>query len=200
MAGVIVLAFVIACLLHQTKYDAFTTAVTAGAIFGVLWDKYLWAWKPFCYLDPKPDLRGTWKGLLHSSYVNPEMGEQRRDIESYLIVRQTYSKIDVRYFSSESGSVSVAANLFADNEGLFTLACTYRNTPRLPIRERSPIGHGGLLLYVRGNPVHKLEGEYFTERLTKGEMEFATRSEKEAHDFEQAQGFRYKKLGVIVQN
>ncbi len=194
LAGVIVLAFIIGCALHQSYYSAFTTAATAGAVFMVLWEKYLWGWKPFCYLDRRPDLRGTWKGLLHSNYVNLQTGEQRRSIESYLVIRQTYSKIDVRYFSEESGSVSLSANLVVDGEGLFSLACTYRNTPRSLIRDRSPIGHGGFLLYVRGTPIHKLDGEYFTERLTKGEMEFTARSDKEAHDFGQARGFKYQKL------
>jgi hypothetical protein len=47
---------------------------------------------------------------------------------------------------------------------------------------------------VRGTPIHKLDGEYFTERLTKGEMEFTARSDKEAHDFGQAQGSKDQNL------
>ena len=194
LAGVIVLAFIIACLLHQTKYSAFTTAATAGAVFMALWDRYLWRWKPFCYLDWKPNLRGTWQGLLHSDYRMHETGERRINIETYLVIRQTYSKINIRLMTAESGSESLSANLFADGEGLFTLASSYRNTPRISVRERSPISHGGMSLSVRGKPVHMLEGEYFTDRKTKGEMEFVARSDGFASDFAQAQGFKFRKL------
>lgn len=195
LAGVIVLAFIVGCLLHQGLYSAFTTAATVGGLFLVLWDRYLWhLWPFYPYFDNKPDLRGTWKGLLHSNYRNPQTGEQRVNIESYLVIRQTYSKIDVRYFSEESGSVSLSANLVADGEGLFTLACTYRNTPRALVRDRSPIGHGGFLLSVHGRPIHRLDGEYWTDRQTKGEMVFEARSEKVAGEFQQAQGFSYKQL------
>ena len=196
LAAVIVLTFVMACLLHQSLYGAFTSAATAGGLFLALWDRYLWHMWPFYrYFDKKPDLRGTWQGRLHSNYRDPETQQQRVNIESYLVIRQTYSKIDVRYFSGESGSVSLSANLFADSEGVFTLACTYRNTPRMSVRERSPMGHGGVLLSVRGKPIHRIEGEYWTDRQTKGEMEFTARSEKLADDFQQAQGFGYETLG-----
>ena len=78
LAGVIVLAFIVGCLLHQGLYSAFTTAATVGGLFLVLWDRYLWhLWPPYPYFDNKPDLRGTWKGLLHSNYRNPQTGEQR---------------------------------------------------------------------------------------------------------------------------
>jgi hypothetical protein len=102
----------------------------------------------------------------------------------------------VRYFSEEFCSTSLSANLFADSEGLFTLACTYRNTPRISVRERSPIGHGGMLLSVRGKLIHRIDGEYWTDRQTKGEMEFTGSSEKVADDFQQAQGFEY--IGVFT--
>ncbi len=195
LAGVIVLTFVIGCMLHQSFYSAFTTAATVGGLFLVLWDRYLWhLWPFYPYFDNKPDLRGTWRGLLHSNYHNLETGEQQVNIESYLVIRQTYSKVDVRYFSGSSGSVSLSANLFADSAGLFTLACIYRNTPRISVRERSATGNGGFLLSVRGKPIHRLEGEYWTERQTKGEMEFTERSEKLAEDFQQAHGFDYRQL------
>ncbi len=196
LAGVIILAFLIGCLLRQSVYSSFTTAATVGGLFLVLWDRCLWhLWPFYPYFDNKPDMRGTWQGLLHSNYHKPETGERRINVESYLVIRQTYSKIDVRYFSGESGSVSLSANLFADSEGLFTLACTYRNTPRISVRERSPIGYGGMLLSVRGKPIHRIDGEYWTDRKTKGEMEFTARSEKLAEDFQQAQGFKYGALG-----
>lgn len=111
------------------------------------------------------------------------------------MVRQTYSTIDVRLFSAESSSVSLSGSFFNDNANLYTLACTYRNTPTILRRRKSPISHGGLLLYVRGTPIHQLDGEYWTDRNTAGEIVFDDRAKQEAHDFGQAQGFKYNNIG-----
>jgi SMODS-associating 2TM, beta-strand rich effector domain len=157
----------------------------------------LWHWWPFYpYLHKRPDLRGTWKGQLGSNYLDPESKELKPAIEVYIVVRQTYSTIDVRLFSRKSSSVSLSGNFFADNIGLYTLACTYRNTPTILRRKKSPIIHGGLLMSVRGTLIHRLEGEYWTDRNTAGEIVFTARSADEAHDFTQAQLFKYKSVNV----
>jgi len=52
-----------------------------------------------------------------------------------------------------------------------------------------------LLLYVRGTPIHQLDGEYWTDRNTAGEIVFDDRAKQEAHDFGQAQGFKYNNIG-----
>jgi hypothetical protein len=49
-----------------------------------------------------------------------------------------------------------------------------------------------MLLHVRGVPVHQLDGEYWTDRKTKGELTFKLRSTQLCHDFEQAQKIEYK--------
>jgi hypothetical protein len=176
-------------------YNAFSYVVTSVAFALLLWERYLWHWWPFYpYLHKKPDLRGTWKGQLDSNYQDPETKQQKGAIEVYIVVRQTYSTIDVRLFSAESSSVSLSGSFYSDNAGLYTLACTYRNTPTMLRRKKSPISHGGLLLSVRGTPVHRLDGEYWTDRNTGGEVVCTARSEDEAHDFIQAQRFSYKSV------
>ena len=130
-----------------------------------------------------------------SSFIDPDTGQVSPPIEVYIVVRQTYSEIDLRLYSAESSSVSLSGSFFSDSADAFTLACTYRNTPTILLRKRSPISHGGLLLFVRGAPIHRLDGEYWTDRETKGEIEFVTRSKKVADDFKHAQGFTYKALG-----
>ena len=110
-------------------------------------------------------------------------------------MRQTYAETDVRLFSLESRSVSLSANFVSPNVDEYLLASTYRNTPSILRRKQSPISHGGLLLYVRGAPIHRLEGEYWTDRETKGEILLSERMKgKLADDFQQAQGFAYRPL------
>ncbi|MFZ3339675.1 MAG: hypothetical protein WA213_02250 [Terriglobales bacterium] len=138
------------------------------------------------------DLRATWKGQLDSNYEDPDVRQRKPPIEVYIVVRQTHSTIDLRLFSAESSSVSLSGSFFSDNADLYTLACTYRNTPTILRRKKSPISHGGLLLYVRGTPIHHPDGEYRTDRNTAGEIIFTHRAKEEAHDFAQAQGFKFK--------
>jgi hypothetical protein len=136
-------------------------------------------------------LRGTWKGQLVSTWVDPVTNQGRGEIEAYLVIRQTYFTIDVRLLTAESGSVTLSANIVDDGQGVHTLAVLYRNTPRALLRHRSPIGHGGMLLYVRGTPAYRLDGEYWTDRNTKGELTFTARTHEQLHDFEHAKGAAY---------
>jgi hypothetical protein len=145
-------------------------------------------------LTTRPDLRGTWKGTLQSNWVDPVTNQSRGAIDIYLVIRQTYSKVDVRLFSAESSSVSLSSNIFADNAGLYTLAITFRNTPTVLRRTGSPISHGGMLLYVRGTPIHQLDGEYWTDRSTKGELMFSAKTAAISHDFGQATRLTYDPL------
>ncbi len=170
-------------------YNAFAYVVTGVTVVLLLWDRYLWRLWPFQpHLHTKPDLQGTWKGELISDYRE----KAGVSIEVYLVIRQTYSTVDIRLFSAESSSTSLSGNFFTDQMGLYTLASTYRNTPTVLRRHRSPISHGGLLLSIRGTPVHQLDGEYWTDRNTKGEIFLRSRSKETAHDFAQAQRLHYK--------
>jgi hypothetical protein len=198
LVGLVVVIWVVVLLVqrHPVPIDylkAFPYAVTGASFTLLAWERLLWSWRIFRpWLTNRPDLRGTWKGNLVSSWVDPHTKQGRGLIEAYLVVRQTYSKIDVRLLTAESGSVSLSANIVADGEGIQTLAVVYRNTARALLRDRSPMGHGGMLLYVRGIPIHQLDGEYWTDRQTKGKLNLRLRSGELCHDFAQAQKAHYK--------
>ena len=142
-------------------------------------------------MTTRPDLRGTWKGELECTWVSPDTKEKLPKIEVYLVIRQTFTTLDVRLFSAESSSISLAASVFSDKVGLYTLATAYRNTPTLLRRSKSPISHGGLLVSVRGNPVHQLDGEYWTDRYTMGEVKFTAKIRPQCHEFDEARKHKY---------
>jgi hypothetical protein len=200
LIGLVVVIWAVVLLVqgHPVPIDylkAFSYSVTGVSFSLVLWERWLWSWRVFRpWLTNRPDLRGTCRGYLASNWVDPTTKLSRGEIEAYFLVRQTYSKIDVRLLTAESGSVSLSANIVADGEGIHTVAVVYRNTPRVLLRERSPIGHGGMLLYVRGTPIHQLDGEYWTDRETKGELILKLRSNELSHDFEAAQKAHYEEL------
>lgn len=171
--------------------------VTSALAFGLLvFDK--WAWK-LHWLHPwfvdRPYLKGTWKGVLHSTYVNPETQKGVPPIEVYLVVRQTYSSIHMRLITNESSSESLANNFPCGDDGVYQVASVYRNTPQIAHRDRSPIHHGAFLLKVEGDPVASLSGEYWTDRNTRGQLLLTEKTEIIYFDFNSAAAGCYAKPG-----
>jgi len=80
----------------------------------------------------------------------------------------------------------LANNIPKEPDGVYTIASIYRNTPKIANRVISEIHHGGVILQVLGDPVHALEGHYWTDRGTLGELRFTEKSEKLYFDFDSA--------------
>lgn len=164
----------------------FSYVVSVVSVALLLWERWLWKWHIFRpWLTIRPDLRGTWKGQLTSDWKDPYTNQPRGAVEVYLVIWQTFSTISVRLFSVESSSVSLSGSIL-EEVGVQVLAITYRNTPTILRREVSPINHGGMLLSIRGHPIHQLDGEYWTDRHTKGEVTFAAHTKEISDDFVQA--------------
>ena len=193
-------SFVLALLLggHSQPSDylsALSYSITCLAAVLWVWEGWLWSWRGFHpWLTTRPDLRGTWKGYVISNWVDPKTNKGRGHIEAYLVIRQKFFSIDVRLHTAESGSTTLSAKIIEDAEGLHTVAVLYENTPGIHLRQRSPIGHGGMLLHVRGNPIHQLDGEYWTERQTKGEARFQARAATLCADFDHCKRQTYTEL------
>jgi SMODS-associating 2TM, beta-strand rich effector domain len=163
-------------------------AVTAGAALVWLVDNVLWR-VPILgrLITARPDLRGTWAGELRSTWTDPETSSEREaDPHVYLVVRQRYWSIGAELLTRESSSEPVSAELTRSDEGSFRLTLTYRNTPRAAVRERSEMHLGTVVLKISGSPPHGLEGNYFTDRCTTGELTFDARSPEYAGDWESA--------------
>ena len=103
-----------------------------------------------------------------------------------MVIRQTLSSLRIRLYTAESESETLSAKVHCCEDGTFTVAGVYRNTPRLGVRDRSPLHHGSILLSVQGDPPQSLSGEYWTDRLSQGELELTARAMTFAHSFDQA--------------
>lgn len=149
-------------------------------------DRWLWRWR-WLQLGffPMPDLRGTWRVSLRPAAPWNDPPERI----AYMVVRQTYSSITFRLFTAESSSESIAARVMKAEDGTFSIAAVYRNTPRLSLRETSPIHLGALKLDVRGDPPVSLSGQYWTDRKSQGELVLTDRSWYLASSFEEAGRF-----------
>lgn len=161
----------------------FSLVLWALVVVVALADKVLWR---FRWLQPwlfdMPDLRGTWRVLIHRT----GLPEAPTDIEAYMVIRQTLSSISLRLFTADSHSETLSAKVVRCDDGTWTLAGVYRNTPRLAVRKDSPLHHGAILLSVQGKNPASLSGEYWTDRQSQGEIALSDRCTKLAHSFDEA--------------
>ncbi len=187
-----------ALLVDGTKETGFIfkpcgTVITVVGLLLLVFDK--WAWS-FRFLHPwfvaRPYIKGTWKGLLHAEYVDPTTNQKVPPIEVYLVIRQTYFSIHARLLTRESSSEAMAMEIPKAADGVYTVASIYRNTPRQDHRDHSPIHHGAMLIHVEGDPVKALRAEYWTDRLTRGRIDFAEKNDTIYFEFETASNATFK--------
>jgi hypothetical protein len=175
------------------------TVITVTGLLLIVFDK--WAWS-FRFLHPwfvaRPYIKGTWKGVLKSEYIDPKTGAPVPPIEVYLVIRQTYFTIHMRLLTKESSSETLAMEIPRAADGVYTVASIYRNTPRQDHRNHSPIHHGAMLIHVEGDPVIRLRAEYWTDRLTRGQIVFEELRKAIFFDFDSASKATYEDLAAAV--
>jgi hypothetical protein len=164
----------------------FSVAVLACTILLVLWDGWAWKWKVSQTIPGvSRDLSGTWQAWLESFWIDPTTGTSPAPKTVYIVIRQTSSTATVTLISDESKSKSSLARVVKE-DGSWLLHYVYTNEPRLAVRGRSPIHHGSAVLAVIGSPAKRLEGGYWTDRDSKGQLKLMKRSKMLAEDFEEA--------------
>jgi hypothetical protein len=176
-------------------FAPFGAAVAAASLVLLAFDHFLWR-MPLVrqHIARRPYLRGTWTGVLRSHYEDPATGQRiPPDDDVYFVIRQRYWSISTRLITKESKSFSIVALLDRAGEGEFGLFSIYRNTPRLHVRHRSPIHHGSLMLDVSGDPPNCLEGYYWTDRRTMGELELTARYDELVGDHKAGQELKRTK-------
>lgn len=166
----------------------FSIVVGVISIVVVFFNKYAWSWPVFrgWYVN-RPDIRGTWKVEMKSSWIDPETGRGIEPIVAYAAVRQTLSSLSLRLMTPESRSKITAHSIEQEEDGHFRLAGIYQNEPRIELQgTKSDIHHGAFSLEIHGQPVESLEGHYWTDRKTKGAMRLYDRRSKLYETYEKA--------------
>lgn len=102
------------------------------------YDRWLWRLPWVRKATKKPDLRGTWKGTLQSSFLRN--GQPIAPIPVILRVTQTASSINLTSFTDESSSVTDQARMAKDDDGRWKVSWTYSKAPRPTVRDRSENG------------------------------------------------------------
>ena len=175
----------------RTESDIWKAIVrlpTAVAVYSVLlfvFVKWLWRLRIFRrWLVITPDLQGTWKGTLKSTWTDPDVEQKIAPKDVTLVIKQTLLTISCVMYTDESKSFSNAAQINKDNEhDFFELSYNFTNFPEANIRDRSPIHNGAAILKIIDEPKRVLEGEYWTSRKTTGDirLEFFSKKLHQAH-------------------
>ncbi|HEY1724547.1 MAG TPA: hypothetical protein VGF89_03920 [Steroidobacteraceae bacterium] len=169
-------------------FQPFSKVLGTLMILLSLFDMWLWKWRIFHpWLVKRPVLNGTWRAELKSNWINPATERGIPPIAGFMVVRQTFSRLSLRLITQESGSEVVGAEVIRSDDGMYSVFGVYRNEPRQSVRHRSAIHYGGMVLKVAGSPPDTMEGHYWTDRNTAGEIILTEHNEKHAGNFSSAQ-------------
>ena len=149
----------------------------------------LWLWRlPILrqWLVKRPVLAGTWRTEVRSNWIDPA-GQQITPIAGFMVVQQTFSTLSLCLITHESRSEVLGAEIVRSADGSYRVFGVYRNEPRFGVRDRSPMHYGALELRVTGSPPERIEGHYWTDRDTAGELYLSDRKTARAHDLTSAQ-------------
>lgn len=153
----------------QVPFRIFSIGGLVATLVFALWERFIWKWKIVRYFTGVPLIAGTWRGEMVSQYVRPD-GTKVPLIPTVLYISQTASKVTVTLFTGESKSVSDRVNLIRDSDGIWQLSWQYVNTPRPEVRDRSEPHRGAAQVDIGSQPGEGLQGSYFTDRPTRGEL------------------------------
>jgi len=157
----------------------------------------LWLWKlPFLHgwAVKRPVLTGTWRVELRSNWKDAS-GSAIPPVEGYVVIRQTLLNLSLRLMTKESSSHLVGTEIVCSADGLYCVSGVYRNEPRYQDRSHSQIHFGAVWLQVIDTPTQMLQGHYWTDRNTAGEMLLTDRQKPKFQDFKSAQAY-YAQLPI----
>ncbi len=173
----------------------FSVVVFALGLFGFAFDRFFWRFRLFHgWLVKRPDLRGTWRVEIQSSYINPERMERVPAFVCYMGVKQTLSELKMHLMTPESESLSIAGHIARQPSGEgYQVICSYTNEPDILLRnERVSDMHKGILIidsHGSGVRPDTLTAEYWTDRKTVGTMVFSMRANEVFTRFEDARQY-----------
>lgn len=145
------------------------TAVVLGV---VAWDLWLWRLPGVQRFVRRPDLRGLWRVTLtpHPDSAIPD-GGNRGPISAFIEVKQSFWTIYLRLYSEQSSSKTTATTWLPTYEtSVDSLTFTYDNLPKISESHRSMRSTGACNLMPTTLKPREIEGSYFTDRFTKGDM------------------------------
>jgi len=147
--------------------------VTIDLIIIAIFSSLLWKLRIFKgWLVPFPNLNGTWKGTIQTTWVDPKTNERPAPIPAILTIKQSFFKISCVMRTGEMTSRSIISDFALDKDNqMKRLIYSYDSNPIQTVKERSPQHCGTMVLDIVEGKKKKLIGEYWTGRKTTGNIE-----------------------------
>ena len=170
-------------------------SIVVGSLvgLGLLLELVLWR-QPWLHgwFVKRPDLRGTWRVELKSSYMRPEDGERMPVIVCFMGVTQTLSKLQIHLMTPESESWFIAEHVRPSPSGTgFQMIGVYTNEPNVHLRDEriSEMHQGAIIVETHGPGLRPsaLTAKYWTDRKTTGTMDCTARIDEVCTRFADAQ-------------
>lgn len=159
--------------------------VIAFLAFAVaMFERWLWKWRPFAWLVSMPDLNGTWRGSFKSDFKEPD-GSPYPETISFLVVRQTLVTLSVRLITNRSNSLLASGKIEFDRDGIRHLVGVYEASSKALDHAENPPHKGAMILRIIGKPPRELDGSYWTDRKSKGELRLNDRVEAHVESYEE---------------
>ncbi|MDX0518896.1 hypothetical protein GOL81_30730 [Sinorhizobium medicae] len=174
---------------HAKPYSLTLAVLTGG---WSLFNKYLWRMWPCKLFVRRPNLNGTWKAELRSTYRDPATGEPRGLIDAYVAIRQTFTSLSVRLLTAgDHESFLVASSFDINADGTTYVYGVYQGVPSISDRKAvSAIHYGSFRYKAIGSPVTGLSGHYWTDRETGGSIDLSDRQPELFDSFASAEKAR----------
>jgi hypothetical protein len=147
--------------------------ITIDLLVVSLFSVFLWKLRIFKgWLVPFPDLNGTWKGYIQTTWIDPKTNERPAPIPAILTIKQSFFKISCVMRTAEMTSRSIVSDFVLDKDNQMNrLLYSYDSNPIQTVKERSPQHCGTMAFDIVEKPERKIIGEYWTGRKTTGQIE-----------------------------
>lgn len=140
-------------------------------LFGI-YDRWAWRWPVLVRFAPVPDIGGTWYGHYQAQWIDPDGSRQDSSGRAVLNIKQQLTALSISLLSDESKSSSVLSNVQLEPSGEFLIAYQYDNRPLMQRRSELPSHVGSATLAAATRQPSELNGSYWTDRFSRGEMVF----------------------------
>lgn len=171
----------------SSLFRSFGIAANVIVLLILVFDRWAWRWPVVRALVRRPVIHGTWQTELRTTFRDRE-GEP---IESYLVVRQTFSRTMVSMLFEHSNSISMTAEL-TKTDGRYVLSYLFRSEKAALQPGANPPSRGAAMLRVGIKPRPHLEGDYWMDVGTKGEVKTVAYTRALYNTFNGAKSGKYE--------
>ena len=171
-----------------TFYRGASFSITLVTLFWTFYFAYGWKFWGINKIFYRPNLNGTWKGLIISDWKD-ENGNLIPPKEIYIVIRQNFLRIHFTTFTNTFVGYSYSETFSLKKEtGLKNVAYLYRKDTSQNIDEDLREGATELRL-INDNNFKKLEGKYWTNTKTQGKISVGFFNKNHVDSFESAKKY-----------